>query len=350
MSKITRRIFLGAGATAATVAIGSAIKFTESSAQSQSLNLYSARHYNTDKKLFADFTRQTGIKINLIEGEADPLIQRIKTEGRNSPADVLLTVDIARLWRANNDGLFLPVNSKTLNQRIPPSLRDPKGHWFAFSKRARVIMYRKEKISPSQLSTYEDLANPKWKGRIITRSSGNVYNQSLVAWMIAVNGSQATEKWARGLVANFARPPQGNDTAQIEAIAAGVADLALANTYYLARLGADKNPAKQSIFKQVGVFFPNQKTSGTHVNVSGAGVLRTAPNRAGAIKFLEYLSSPAAQEYFAQGNFEYPAVQGVKLDPILAQLGNFKSSTVNLATVGAQLPQAIQIVNRAGWK
>jgi iron(III) transport system substrate-binding protein len=261
-----------------------------------------------------------------------------------------LTVDLARLWRANTDGLFMPVNSRILNQRIPASLRDPKGNWFAFSQRARVIMYRKGKINPSQLSTYEDLASAKWKGRVITRSSSNVYNQSLVAWMIATQGAQATERWTKGLVANFARPPQGNDTAQIEAIAAGVADLALVNTYYLARLGADKDPAKQAIFNQVGVFFPNQKTTGTHMNISGAGVIRTAPNKAGAIKFLEYLASPSAQNYFAQGNFEFPVVQGVKIDPILARFGKFKSSTANLATVGSQLPQAIQIMNRSDWK
>ncbi|GBF79094.1 Fe(3+) ABC transporter substrate-binding protein [Aphanothece sacrum] len=350
MDKISRRIFLGSTAAAATVALSPFIHIKESSAQTKELNLYSSRHYNTDSRLYKDFTKQTGIKVNLIEGEADPLIERIKSEGRNSPADILITVDAGRLWRADQAGIFAPVNSKILQQKIPSSLRHPKGHWFGFSKRVRVIMYNKGKVNPSQLSTYEDLANPKWKGKIVTRSSGNIYSQSLTAWMIAVNGQAATEKWCRGLVANFARPPQGNDTAQIEAVASGLADLAIVNTYYLAGLAESKDPAKRAIAQKIGVFFPNQKKGGAHINISGGGLIKTAPNRNAAVKFLEYLVSPQAQTFFAQGNNEYPVVSGIALDPVLAKFGNFKADITRVDDFGPNLSKAVQVMDRAGWK
>ncbi len=350
MSKITRRIFLGTGVAAATVAVSPILHVKQSLAQTKALNLYSARHYNTDKRLYDNFTQQTGIKVNLIEGEADPLIQRIKSEGRNSPADVLITVDAGRLWRAAQEGIFTPVNSKVLNQKIPAYLRDPKGLWFSFSKRLRVIMYNKGRINPSQLSTYEDLANPKWKGKILVRSSSNIYNQSFVAWFIDTRGEKATEQWCRGLVSNFARPPQGNDTAQIEAIAAGVGDLALANSYYLAKLGDDKDPVKRAIFEKVGLFFPDQKGRGAQVNVSGAGIVKTSQNKEAGIKFLEYLVSPSAQAFFAQGNLEYPVVSGVTLDPILQKFGAFKSDVASVADYGPNLGKAVQVMNRSGWK
>nr|WP_203427715.1 Fe(3+) ABC transporter substrate-binding protein [Rippkaea orientalis] len=350
MTKVSRRVFLGTGAAAATVALSPLIHVKESSAQNREVNVYSSRHYNTDSRLYENFTRQTGIKVNLIEGEADPLIERIKSEGKNSKADILITVDAGRLWRADQAGIFAPVNSKILQQKIPASLRHPKGHWFGFSKRLRVIMYSKARVNPSQLSTYEDLANPKWKGKVITRSSTNIYSQSLCSWMIAVNGQGATEKWCRGLVANFARSPQGNDTAQIEALAAGVADLALVNTYYLANLIDSKDEKKRAIGQQVGVFFPNQKGRGTHVNISGGGLVKTAPNRNAAVKFLEYLVSPQAQTFFAQGNLEYPVVSGVQIDPVLAKFGKFKSDIARVDDYGLNLAKAVQVMDRAGWK
>lgn len=350
MNNITRRAFIGAGAATAVVAASQASKLTIITAQTRELNLYSSRHYNTDRRLYDNFTKQTGIKVNLVEAEADPLIERIQSEGRNSPADVLITVDAGRLWRAQQAGIFAPVNSRILQQRIPSYLREPKNLWFAFSKRLRVIMYNKKQINPSQLSTYDDLANPKWKGEVVCRPSSNIYNQSFTAWLISVRGEAAAEKWCRGLVANFARPPQGNDKAQIEAVAAGVADLALANTYYLASYANDKDPAKRAIYDKVGVFFPNQKGTGAHVNVSGAGLIKTAPNKEAGIKFLEYLTTPEAQNFFAQGNNEYPVVSGIALAPDLAKFGSYKSDVANVASYGPNLAKSVQVMNRAGWK
>ncbi len=350
MNKITRRTFLATGAAASTIALSQLGKIQPISAQSKEINLYSARHYNTDQELYKTFTRQTGIKVNLVEGKANELIERIKSEGRNSKADILLTVDAGNLWLAQQQGLFSPISSKILNSKIPANLRDAGGHWFGFSKRVRVIMYDKTKINPSQLSTYEDLANPKWKGKIVVRSSSNVYNQSMVAWLIAINGEAATEKWCRGLVANFARSPQGGDRDQIEAVASGQAQLAIANTYYLASYGESKEAAKQEIFKKIGVFFPNQKKNGAHINISGGGVLKNSRNKENAKKFLEYLVTPAAQDFFARGNNEYPVVKGIKLDPILASFGNFKSDTTAVSKYGQNLAKAVKLMDRALWK
>lgn len=351
MRKITRRVFLGASAAVGAVALAELTGVKDSFAQRRGagvVNLYSSRHYNTDKRLYTDFERQTGIRVNLIEGKGDELLERIKSEGKNSPADILMTVNAAILWQAQRDGLFIPVNSRILRERIPPYLRDPANHWFGFSKRARVIMYNKSKVSPSELSTYEDLASPKWKGRIVMRSSTNIYNQSLVANMIVRIGKERTERWVRGLVANFARPPEGNDSAQIEAVAAGIADLTIANTYYLVRYAND--PRKREVYDRVGVFFPDQRGAGVHINISGGGVLRHAPNKENAIRFLEYLVSPSAQDYFARGNNEYPVVKGVKLEPVLAQWGTFKEDTTGVAKQGPNLAEAIRIMDRAGWK
>jgi iron(III) transport system substrate-binding protein len=357
VNKISRRVFLGTGAAAATVAASQLITSCSNKQENKSapkaageINLYSSRHYNTDNELYQGFTRETGIKVNLVEGKADELIERIKSEGKNSPADVLVTVDVARLWRSQEAGIFAPISSKTLQERIPAYLREPQGYWFGFSTRARVIMYNKERVKPSQLSTYEELANPKWKGKLLIRSSNNTYNQSLVAAMIVAHGEKKAEEWCRGLVANFARPPEGADTAQIEGVAAGIGDLALANTYYLARYKDNPDAAKREVFEKVGVFFPNQKERGAHVNVSGAGVIKTAPNQEGAVKFLEYLTSKEAQNFFAEGNFEYPAVKGVPLNPIVASFGSFKPDVTDIASYGPNLALAVQIMDRAGWK
>ncbi|MEO0756709.1 MAG: Fe(3+) ABC transporter substrate-binding protein [Cyanobacteria bacterium J06648_16] len=318
-------------------------------AQSGVVNLYSSRHYNTDDELYDSFTRQTGIQVNLLEGNADELLERIQSEGSNSPVDVFMTVDAGRLWRADQLGIFMPVSSETLASRIPNSLRHPDGHWYGFSKRARVIMYNKDRVDPSELSTYEDLANPKWRGKVLTRSSSNIYSQSLTASMIESLGATEAQVWAEGLVANFARQPEGNDRAQIEAAAAGVGEIAIANTYYLPRYAKDEDPAKQAVFDKIGVFFPNQQDRGTHVNISGAGVVASAPNRDNAIQFLEYLSSPVAQVFFAQGNNEYPVVPGTPLDPIVAGFGYFESADMNVNVYGEHQAEAVRIMDRAGW-
>ena len=350
MSKITRRVFLGTTAAIGAIALGELGGMKSSSAQSKQINLYSSRHYNTDQKLYTDFEKQTGIKVNLVEGKAEELLERIKSEGRNSKADIFLTADAGNLWQAQQAGIFTPVSSSVLTQKIPSYFREPKNHWFGFSKRVRVIMYNKGKVKPSQLSTYEDLANPKWRKKIAIRSSSNIYNQSLVAWLIAINGQQKTEDWCKGIVANMARPPQGGDRDQFEAVAAGIADLAVANTYYLAAYGDSNDPKKKAIFNKIGVFFPNQNGRGAHVNISGGGVLKNAPNKTGAIKFLEYLVSPSAQRFFAQGNNEYPVVEGIPLDPVLASFGTFKSDVTSVAKYGPNLANAVRIMDRAGWK
>ncbi len=321
-------------------------------AQAKEVNVYSSRHYDTDDQLFAQFTAQTGVKVNIIEGGEDQLIERIKSEGANSPADVLITVDAGRLWRADQAGLFQPITSELLNARVPANLRDPDGKWFGLTKRARVIMYAADRVDPSELSTYEALADPKWKGRILVRSSNSVYNQSLVGSMLEAIGPEATERWVRGLVANFARPPQGADTDQIKAVAAGEGDIAIANTYYLVRLLKSNKPEDQAVGEKVRVFFPNQAPGdrGAHVNISGAGVIRTAPNKDYAVQLLEFLTSPEAQEFFASASSEYPVVEGTPIDPVLASFGSFRADELNVARLGANGPVALQIMDRAGWK
>ena len=346
--KMTRRMFLATSTAMVAVAAGCGDKTAQKN-QTQTLNLYSARHYDTDNELYDSFTRKTGIKVNLVEAEADKLIERIKSEGANSPADILITVDAGRLWRAKEAGILQPVSSSVLNGAVPASLRDSEGYWFGLSKRARVIMYNKDKVKPSDLSTYEALTDSQWKGRILVRSSSNIYNQSLVGSMLAVHGPQKIEEWARNLVVNFARPPEGNDTGQIKAVAAGQGDIAIANSYYLVRLlKSDKSDVKASAEK-IGMFFPNQSDRGTHVNICGGGVVKTSQNKEGAIKFLEHLVSPEAQEIFAKGNYEYPVVQGVRIDPAVAQFGEFKSDSTNAAIIGQNNAMALKIMDRAGW-
>lgn len=352
--KLGRRAFLATGAVATALALQ---QCRQSSSPSQfswgkrsGLNLYSSRHYDTDDQIYEGFRQATGIRVNVVEAEADQLIERIKSEGQNSPADIFITVDAGRLWRAEQEGLFQPVNSKALNTAIPASLRHPDGLWFGLTKRARVIMYNKTVVNPRDLSTYEDLADPKWRGRILVRSSTNVYNQSLVGSLIAAHGAPQTETWARGLVANFARPPEGGDIDQIKAAAAGLGDIAIANTYYLARLIKSDKPEDRQVAETMGVFFPNQGDRGTHVNISGAGVVKTAPHRETAIQFLEYLASPAVQEIFARSNHEYPVVEGVALDSVVEGFGQFKADPLNAAVFGRNNPEALRITDRAGWK
>ncbi|MCB1884971.1 MAG: Fe(3+) ABC transporter substrate-binding protein [Geminicoccaceae bacterium] len=327
-----------------------------SQAKAEELNLYSSRHYDTDEKLYGDFTKETGITINRIEAEADELIERIRLEGANSPADVLITVDAGRLWRAEEAGLFQPVDSAVLKERLPEDLRDPKGEWFGLSKRARVIFYDKATIDPKLVRTYEDLARPELKGKVCMRSSANAYNLSLMASLIAADGYDAATEWAKGVVANFAKPPEGNDTSQLKSVAAGECGVTLANTYYFARMMASDDPADQAVVDKVGVVFPNQDGPnqdgrGTHVNISGAGVLKHAPDRDAAVRFLEYLTSPSAQRYFALDNHEYPAAKGLDIkDTALDRLGAFKAEPVDVPALGENQPLAQVAFDEAGWR
>ncbi len=319
-------------------------------AQEKVLNLYSSRHYQTDEALYANFTKKTGIKVNRIEANEDALLERLKNEGARSPADVLVTVDAGRLWRAEQMGLFQPVTSKVLQERIPGELRHPEGLWFAFSVRARPIFYLKGAVDPAHLRHYEDLADPKWKGKVCIRSSSNMYNLSLMSSMIAGIGPAKAEEWARGVVANFARSPKGGDTDQIKAVAAGECQIAVANTYYYVRLMKSGKPDERAVAEKVGVVFPNQDGRGTHVNISGAGVAKHAPNREAAVRFLEYLAGEEAQAYFANGNNEYPAVGKVQGNRELASLGEFRKDSLNVSLLGRNQAAAQQIYDRAGWK
>ncbi|MDQ9169868.1 Fe(3+) ABC transporter substrate-binding protein [Oxalobacteraceae bacterium R-40] len=318
-------------------------------AQEKVLNLYSARHYQTDEALYNNFTKQTGIKINRIEAGENELLERIKNEGANSPADIFLTVDAARLAKADELNLFAPLNSKTLESRIPDNLRTKD--WAAFSTRARVIVYNPAAVKAADVQNYEDLANPKLKGQVCVRSGAHPYNLSLGAAMLEHNGEQKTEAWAKGLVANFARAPKGGDTDQIKAVAAGECGVALANSYYVARLMRSIKPEDKKIMDAVAVVWPNQKTTGTHVNVSGGGILKNAPNKDSAVKFMEYLASDEAQIYFADGNNEWPVVKGVKTkNPALDALGSFKADSINVGKLAKNQAAVQKIYDRAGWQ
>lgn len=334
----------------AALAAGLLLAALPATAAENVLNLYSSRHYQTDEALYANFTKKTGIRVNRIEANEDALLERLRNEGARSPADVLVTVDAGRLWRAEQMGLFQPVRSKVLEERIPGELRQPDGLWFAFSVRARPIFYAKGKVNPADIRDYEDLADPKWKGKVCVRSSSNMYNLSLMSSMIAGVGPVKAEEWARNVVANFARAPKGGDTDQIKAVASGECQVAIANTYYYVRLAKSTKPEEKAIAEKVGVVFPNQAGRGTHVNISGAGVLKHAPNRDAAVRFLEYLASDEAQSYFADGNNEYPAVPSIKANAALQSLGAFKKDSLNVSLLGRNQAAAQQAYDRAGWK
>jgi len=318
-------------------------------AQEKVVNLYSARHYQTDEELYGSFTRQTGISVKRIEGKEDELLERIRNEGANSPADVLLTVDAARLAVAHEMGLLAPVRSKLLETRIPAHLRTDD--WFAFSLRARVIVYAKGVVDPQEVKNYADLANPRLRGKLCSRSGSHPYNLSLLASIIAHQGEAKAEEWARGVVANFARAPKGGDTDQIRAVAAGECGVALANTYYLARLMRSEKPEDRKTMERIGVVWPDQKGSGTHVNVSGGGMLKTAPHKEAALKFLEYLASDEAQRHFADGNNEWPVVAAVKVgNPALEKLGTFKADNLPVGSLATYRAKAQLIFDRSGYR
>ena len=318
-------------------------------AQQQVVNVYTARHYQTDEAMYANFTKDTGIKINRIDGKEEELVERIRNEGVSSPADVLITVDASRLDLADKAGLFQPVVSKVLQDRVPANLRTP--NWLAFSTRARVIVYNKATIKPEAVATYESLAAPGLKGLVCVRSGAHPYNLSLGAAMIAHDGEAQTEAWARGLVANFARAPKGGDTDQLRAVAAGECGVALSNTYYVARLMRSTSPDDMKAVRSLGVVWPNQASWGTHVNVSGAGVVKTAPNRVNAVRFLEYLTSDSAQVYFADGNNEWPVVKTALVkNPALDALGPFKADEMPIEKWAANTAAAQKTFDRAGWR
>ncbi len=314
----------------------------------EEVNLYSARKEALIKPLLDRFTKETGITVNLVTSGEDAILKRLEREGVNSPADLLLTTDAGRLFRAKAAGVTQPFASQAVEDAVPPQYRDPENHWTGLSLRARPILYVKGRVAPESLSTYEDLADPKWKGRICIRSSSSIYNQSLVASLIAAHGIGKTEQWARGLVANLAIPPKGGDRDQIRAAAAGQCDLAIANTYYLAGMLA--SPGQRAAAEKMAVFWPNQGGRGTHVNISGAALTRSAKNKSAAMKLLAFLVSPEAQAWYAEANGEYPVREGVPVSATLQSWGTFKPDSVNLGKLGENNADAVKLMDRAGWK
>ncbi len=326
------------------------LALTLQAGQADEVNVYSGRKEALIKPLFDEFTEQTGIRVNLVTGKADALITRLELEGENSPADLLLTVDAGRLYRAKEQGLLQAITSTELNRAVPENYRDPQGYWYGLSIRARVIVRSKAKIEPAQLSSYEALTDPVWKKQLCVRSSSNIYNQSLVASMLAHHGLEKTESWIRGLVGNFARDPKGGDRDQIKAVAAGQCNVALINTYYLAGMLDSDIDSEVAAANKVALFWPNQAGRGAHVNVSGAGVTRSAGHKAAAVRLLEYLVSIPAQEWYGKTNHEFPVREGIAGDRVLQSWGAFKADSLNLAVLGENNQAAVRAMDRGGWK
>ncbi len=315
----------------------------------QSLTIYTERHYDTDQLLYDQFTEETGIKINLVRDDADKLITRLENEGEDTEADLLIIADAGRLGRAKDLDLLQPVESTTLDENVPENYQDPENYWYALTMRARVIVYHPDRVSESELSTYEDLTNPKWEGRIVTRSSSNIYNQSLMSSFIELWGEDDALDWAEGLVANFARSPQGNDRDQAKAVVAGEADLAIMNTYYIGRMLYSSDPLEVEVAETIRVFFPNQETTGTHVNVSGIGVVKHTEKTDLATKLIEYLTSVDAQSSYANANYEYPINPLVDPHELLASWGTFNKQNITLDTLSEHATLAAMLMNQAGW-
>jgi iron(III) transport system substrate-binding protein len=317
----------------------------------QVLNLYSSRHYDVDEKINKMFTDKTGITVQHVQmKEASQLVERIKAEGKESQADVVMTVDIGNIWRAADAGILAETDIPAAKQLVSKELQDPKGKWYAISQRARVIVYNKAKVKPEQVPTYEALATPQFKGKALIRSSNHVYNQSLVASLIQHLGKEKAEAWVKGIAENVARKPAGGDTDQIKGVAAGVGDVAVVNSYYVARIMKSDKPEDKKIAEQIGVVFPNQTDRGTHVNISGAAVAANAPHKEAAIQYITFLLSPEVQALYAEENGEFPVVKSVKLPSELANLGSFKADTTSLASIGALTPEAVMITDRSTWR
>ncbi|HBX35828.1 MAG TPA: Fe(3+) ABC transporter substrate-binding protein [Pseudohongiella sp.] len=333
-----------------TVAMTALAALLTASAQAAEVNVYSAREENLIKPILDRFSEQTGIQVNLITAGADELTTRMELEGVNSPADLLLTVDVGRLHRAKEMGLLQPVESAVLEQRVPSQYRDSEGYWYAASLRSRVIVYDKDRVDPAELSTYEALADPKWRDSICIRSSSNIYNQSLAAAMVAHDGVEATEEWARGIVANMARPPQGGDRDQIAAVAIGQCQLAVVNTYYLAGMINATSADQREQAAQVSVFWPNQDGRGAHINISGVALSQHAPNREEAVQLMEFLVSDEAQTWYAEANNEYPVREDVPVSDTLAAWGEFKADDLALDQLGVHNAEAVRLMDRAGWR
>ena len=313
------------------------------------ITIYTHRHYDSDKTIFANFQKETGIKVNVVKANADELLQKMESEGKQSPADLLLTIDAGRLVRAKQKDLLQATKSEIIENAVPENLRDENNFWFGLTKRARIIVYDKNKVNPDDLSTYEDLTNSKWNGKILIRSSSNIYNQSLLASIIANNGQDSAKEWASGLVKNMARVPKGNDRDQVKAILAGEGEIGIINTYYLGKLINSKDSLEVKAGNSVGVFFLNQEDRGAHINVSGIGIAKHAPNKAAAIKFIEYLVSKDVQEIFAKANYEYPVNKEASASDLLKSWGEFKEDSLPLSKLGELNKKAVIIFDAVAW-
>ena len=319
---------------------------------SNEVNLYSQRHYAVDELQYKNFTEKTGIKVNVVKANADELIERLKNEGGSSPADLFVTVDAGKLFNAREAGVLQKIPSESINQNIMGELRDPEGFWAPITYRSRVIVYSNERVKKSDLSTYEDLANPKWKNRLLVRSSSNAYNQALMSSLVANLGSENTESWASAVVSNFARDPKGSDRDQVKAIAAGQGDIAIVNSYYIGLLLASEKAEELSAGNSVSVFFPNQGEDdrGSHINISALGLIKSSPNKENAIKLIEYLTSEEAQDVYVNNSYEYPANSMVEPSQIVKSWGGFKIDKLNLNALGEFRPEALRIFDKTGWK
>ncbi|MDF2606251.1 MAG: iron deficiency-induced protein [Bacillales bacterium] len=314
------------------------------------VNVYTARHYEADKEVFKKFSEKTGIKVNVVKGNAEELIERLKREGQSTKADLFITVDGGVLANAKNNEVLQEVTSDTINKNVPENLRDRDNQWVGLATRARVIVYAKDRVKPEQLSTYEDLTSDKWKGKVLVRSSSNLYNQSLLASFIELNGVEEAEKWSAGMVKNFARQPDGNDRDQAKAVVAGTGDVGIMNTYYIGLLANSKVQEEVNVANKIGVFFPNQDTNGAHVNISGIGLTKHSKNKENAIELIEYMTSVEAQEYISNTNYEFPVNPEAKKAELLQSWGDFKMQELNFDTLGEHNAKAIELFNKTGWK
>lgn len=316
----------------------------------QVVNIYSARHYESDQKIYDEFEKETGIKVNIVQGKAEELIERIEREGQNTQADLFITVDGGILNTAKSRGILQDSSSDLIEKQVPSELRDADNNWIGIATRARVIVYSKERVNPSQLSTYEDLTGDQWKGKILSRSSTSLYNQSLIASLIAIEGETKAEQWASGLVNNFAREPKGNDRDQAKGIVAGIGDVAIMNTYYIGLMANSSDAEEAKVVDSIGVFFPNQETTGTHVNISGAGVTKHSKNKDNAIQFIEFITDTEAQSIIANMNFEFPVNKEAQMPQLLKSWGTFKRQDLDYGRLGEYNKKATELLNRVGWK
>ena len=320
--------------------------------KSNEVNLYSQRHYSVDELQYENFTKLTGIKVNVIKANADELIERLKNEGDKSPADLFISVDAGKLQRAADLNLLQKVSNSTINTNVSKDLMDINGYWTPITYRARIIVYSNDRVNKSDLSTYEDLANEKWKGRILVRSSSNAYNQALMSSIVANLGSEVASDWSVGVVKNFARDPKGSDRDQVKAIAAGQGDIAIVNSYYIGLLLSSQKEEELDAGRSVSVFFPNQGDNerGSHINVSGIGLAKYSPNKENAIKLMEYLTSEEAQNTYVNNSYEYAANPNVKPSKIVQDWGTFKTDKLDLNMLGKFREEAIRIFDKTGWK